>query len=201
MAETVTEEPVTVAAAPVGHGASAETGGTKTAASLEAAAGGRAAYADGDGADEYEPDFEEDTDAGTQQGNAGDGESAADASGGSEEEPDGKRAAVAKEVTWEEGPEQKAHSLKPRVPPPAEAKEGRQREASRAVQKKACPPPAQVSSPPKPKKLESMRNHMRGTLASFRTAAQTSDYDPNQTGILQQKVRALSAHLAHFYVR
>jgi hypothetical protein len=184
------------------RGATAETGGTERAASgeasgadkAEAVAGGGAAHMDV--AEEYEPDFEEDTDALTQQCNAADGASgqrATDESGGSAEEADGKRAADAKEVTWEEGPEQKAQAQKARMPPPAASK---QRKGSRAVQV-VFPPPAKVSSPPKPKKIESMRNNMRGTLASFRTAARTSDYDPNLTGILQQKVGECSVRRAH----
>ena len=87
------------------------------------------------------------------------------------------RTSVTKEVTWEEGQWRTLESL-----PPARKAHGY---AGDGEEHRPRPAPDKMQ---KPKTSKSMRSHMRGTLTSFRQAAQKSDYDPNQTGILSMKV-------------
>ena len=88
-----------------------------------------------------------------------------------------ERTSVTKEVTWEEGQWRTLESL-----PPAREAHGY---AGDGEEHRPRPAPDKMQNP---KTSKSMRSHMRGTLTSFRQAAQKSDYDPNQTGILSMKV-------------
>ena len=135
-------------------------------------------------AEEYEPDFEDEADAVAQR-DAGAQQQTADArahDGGAGGEGGGGQRAVAKEVTWEE----ELSKTREVSTAARDASGGASASGDREVQN-PHPSPAMAQ---KPKASKSMRNHMKGTLTSFRQAARTSEYDPNQTGILLQKVRS-----------